>query len=169
MGDITKGLDDPTNIREPILDIIKEWERMCNRASEFYVAPKDFSGKRPLSGFSEAETAFTDAILRGAVKWSDGKHPAPLNQRYQVWRWDLPIPWTAACNGSKWMNKAKFLERYDKILFSLIHGCQMFVTRKGLIGMVGADCHAQAGDEIDIIHGATTPCIIRIKKNCQYA
>lgn len=174
-GDITTGLTDPTKISERVLQIVSAWERMCSEWGFYKVEPKGIQSdpevanpetEGPFSRFNPSEMEFADVLLRGYVKWSDEVHLAPLVERYHLWRWKLPVPWNYAYATKGFaLERSTFLEGFERILFAMIHGCQMFVTEEGDIGMVGTDCHAQVGDDILYIQGSATPCILRKGSN----
>jgi len=58
-------------------------------------------------------------------------------------------------------DRKKYLHDLERIMFTMIHGCQMFTTVKGRLGIVGSDCNVHAGDSISLLHGGPTPYILR--------
>lgn len=101
VGDVTRNMDDPTNLRNGLLAAISDWEEMCISAcKELYGEsgplsddPASVTSSGAFGPFLKPERAikFATALLRGYKKWNDEEHPASLAERFQVWRWNLPV------------------------------------------------------------------------------
>ena len=65
VGDPTKGLTDPTKLKDALLGIIQAWERMCLTAGVM-------SNPDPIIGYTEfIGNTFSGALFRGYTNWSN--------------------------------------------------------------------------------------------------
>ena len=71
------------------------------------------------------------------------------------------VPWNYIYTNPEIMARDKYLENFDRILFTMVHGCQMFVTSSGGFGMIGGDCHVAVGDCVYILQGGTAQYVLR--------
>jgi hypothetical protein len=89
IGDVTQKITDPTDLKEGILAIIHAWEKMFYQENPWSGQPaRSFD----VDSFPIPRIAivFAKTILRGYVRWSDEKSPAPLVERFHAWLWNLP-------------------------------------------------------------------------------
>jgi len=159
IADVTQNLVDPTKLREGLLNSITSWETMCVKAFGADLAPTYSTAGLPV--FSTGALRFADALLRGYVKWGDEQHPASLMERFHVWRYDLPVPWNYLYSNPEYTSKLKFLENFERILFTMVHDCRMFISSQWTIGIVGSECRIQEDDQICTFHHGATLYILR--------
>lgn len=171
IGDVTQRLTNPTKLREGLLVPIIAWESMCTDTLGVSMAPayslsSDPSGQNV---FSRLALSFANALFRGYKKWGSENHPATLMERFHIWCWNLPIPWNYTYSYPQILSADKFLENFERVLFTMVHDCQMLVlegdriVEKENIGVVGSDCHVRVGDEIFLLKGGSTPFVLRTR------
>lgn len=161
VGDIASKLVDPTKLREGLIESIRGWEEMCASNLSWNMEPVKIDESVRIEA---ASIRFADCLLRGFRQWGDESHPASLAERFHAWRWNLPVPWSYSFTNPDFIAREKYLGHLERILFTMIQGCQMFVTAQGRVGMVGEDCHAAIGDRIFILQGGRTPYLLRAEK-----
>ena len=73
----------------------------------------------------------------------------------------LKVPWNLVYENPEMMAREKYLDNFERILFTLVHGCQMFMTINGQVGIIGADCHIAVNDRICMLGGEAIPYVLR--------
>lgn len=53
----------------------------------------------------------------------------------------------------------------ERVLFSQLHGCRLFVTDDGDVGIVADKCNVLVGDQFCYIPGVTSPVVLRCVPN----
>jgi len=71
------------------------------------------------------------------------------------------VPWNHAYVDPGFVAREKYLENFERILFTMVHGCQMFLTESGQVGMAGADCHVAVNDKIYLLSDEPVPYVLR--------
>ena len=100
VGDVTRNLEDPTKLRDGLIFAIATWEDMCSNDKKFSSKGTEMGNGLPLATYSgafgpslkpESAISFATALFRGYKKWNSEEHPASLMERFQVWRWNIPV------------------------------------------------------------------------------
>lgn len=145
VGDAVTNLDNPSDLTTRLLDIINDWENWFQQ--------KVFSLDLPSN---IKENAFRTSLLRE----ESGASGSGLSEQYTRWRPHvLTTPSLGAPLLSQYLRPE--LRAFERKLFSLLHGCQMFVTERGNTGVVAGNCNARINDQIYFLSGGMTPFILR--------
>jgi len=141
--DVSGQMSDPTKLTDALHGVITCWEEMVT----IYCGP-----------LINTADVLPSVILRGCEKMlSEQKGVScwiDVRDIYLAWRQKLGF------DGHSTVHHEHF-PRLEKALFNLTHGCQMFMTASGEVGVVAGNCHVQFGDSIYWLDRGRTPFILR--------
>jgi hypothetical protein len=136
IGDIVTGLPDPTDLEAKLRQILGDWHNELSTKRE------------PGRDESSHLIGFKASILRSfEYGVSDSEY---LNETYDRWKQ----------GGSHWKDETGF-RSFEQTLFPRVHGCQMFTTKSGRVGIVAGNCKTQIGDELWLLSGGLTAFLLR--------
>ena len=143
--DAVTNLPDPTNLTRRLRDIVKALEIWYfNCRCQIGLSNIDSDSSIPVV------SSIGHALLRSSS--------SSYGEQYALWRtFDSQEKglWNAIPNSN--------LRDFEATLFTLVHGCQLFVIGNGNshVGVVAGNCSPQLGDELWILRGGLTPFILR--------
>jgi hypothetical protein len=129
--------------------IIERWEQMISDATGISLTPE-----------SSIYKEFTDVLLRGR-KTVGGDDPPSFHERYTVWRGHSSPPKGWGVDFSPEERYLAFIGSFEHKIIKRVCNSQMFITSKGVIGVVAENCHAEVGDSVHILLGGNAPFIMR--------
>lgn len=142
VGDAVSNLNDPADLTNRLLEIIIAWETW-------------FRQKIPSNNvWAVSEYGFRHSLLRVSHI-----HGTVADIFAQYGRWRDPSSQRQFSSAESWRITGR--RAFERQLFSFLHGCQMFVTKRGNSGMVAGNCNTQIGDQISFLSGGLTPSILR--------
>lgn len=148
VGDVVANLPDPTDLEARLRQILAEWERTLKISQPQY-SSLDSEGFREtlLRSFYPDPNDGGILIIPYSI-WRGGNHTDYFNLSVDVGIWDP----------SRHEVQSRDTEG---ALFSRVHGCQMFTTEAGRLGIVAGDCEPHIGDELWQLKGGLTAFVLR--------
>ncbi|KAH6673314.1 hypothetical protein B0J14DRAFT_653977 [Halenospora varia] len=134
IGDAVSTLEKSMSIKEKLVGILDRWEEWATSHVPW-------------------NTHFKDVIFRIELE-SDKKRAARLSADYDL---------IYGKAGARKVLTPACVDVFERELFPRIHGCQLYTTEDGAIGIVASNCGAQIGDEIKFLRRGLTHFVVRKK------
>lgn len=151
------GLHDPTDIKARMQTILTNWgDWLLEQLQK--VEQYSFPYRSEHQFFqSAASIRLMIAIFRGGVLWEDANGTNITHVDYNAWM-NGRLPDSVRGSSAR---EAAWQRDFERMLFPRLHGCKLFLTERGRVGIVASNCLAQAGDEVWLLQGSSAPFVLR--------
>lgn len=148
LSDAINGLEDPTDLTERFLQIIRTWQHWGEE--QFVHQPFD------------AQRKIEETFLRASLSLPYTSK-SEVCYDYYSWRVKCTELQNFGEKNEAWVKCKVSMKDFERTLFPRLHDFQLFITSKFHIGIVAGNSKVQIGDELWILDGGFTPFILRPK------
>ncbi len=119
----------------------------------------------PMEYGSRLYVAFVDVLFRGC-RWFNNVYGGTWSEdtpqyRYNIWRNNAPLPESYKRDLPQEERRKAFVDNFEIRLSIQLPNGEIFITDRGLLGIVSRNCKIEVGDEVWVLLGGNTPFILQ--------